>query len=223
MTERPRVIQRILGRLGGGAGGEPTLRRHFPGVTFYRPELCVIPTTDNVSIGAHSVLDAVRVFNWDERIRVSVGRYCSVGFETILLGGGEHRQDHFTTRNIWEITGMPAPARVRAKGDLVIGHDVWIGMRATILSGVELGTGSVVGAGAVVTRSLPPYSIAVGTPARVVRRRFDPETIDLLMRSEWWNREPDELTALSDSFARGYGVEENRGVFERLAGRVRRG
>ena len=73
------------------------------------------------------------------------------------------------------------------KGDIVIGNDVWIGYEAVILAGVTIGDGAVIGARAVVTKDIPPYTIVVGVPAKPIRKRFSQETIDLLLKIKWWN------------------------------------
>jgi serine acetyltransferase len=75
---------------------------------------------------------------------------------------------------------------IESKGEISIEDDVWIGSGAIVLSGVTIGRGSVVGAGSVVTKSIPPYSVAVGNPARVVKRRFRDKTIENLERLRWW-------------------------------------
>ncbi|TGV65023.1 CatB-related O-acetyltransferase, partial [Mesorhizobium sp. M00.F.Ca.ET.158.01.1.1] len=73
------------------------------------------------------------------------------------------------------------------KGPITVGHDVWIGARAIILSGVTIGNGAVIGAGAIVTGGIPPYAIAVGNPARILRYRFAPDVIDRLQSLKWWD------------------------------------
>ena len=70
---------------------------------------------------------------------------------------------------------------------IVIGSDVWIGRGATILGGVKIGSGAIIGANATVTRDIPPYAIAAGNPAKVIRYRFDEETIKKFMAIQWWN------------------------------------
>ena len=73
------------------------------------------------------------------------------------------------------------------KGDIVLGNDVWIGYEAVILAGVTIGDGAVVGARAVVTKDVPPYTIVGGVPAKPIRKRFSQEKIDTLLKIKWWN------------------------------------
>ena len=75
-----------------------------------------------------------------------------------------------------------------------IGHDVWIGYGAIIMDGVTIGTGAVVAAAAVVTKDVPPYAIVAGVPARIIRYRFDDDTIRRLLESRWWDF-PEEFIA----------------------------
>ena len=73
------------------------------------------------------------------------------------------------------------------KGDIVIGNDVWIGYEAVILSGVTIGDGAIIGARAVVTKDVPPYTIAGGVPAKAIRKRFSDDTVSALLKSKWWD------------------------------------
>lgn len=82
-----------------------------------------------------------------------------------------------------------------SKGDVVIGHDVWIGAGAVILSGITIGSGSVIGAATVVSKDVPPYSIFVGNPGRVIKTRFNNEEILALLSLEWWNWADTKLEA----------------------------
>ncbi|MEQ9248087.1 MAG: CatB-related O-acetyltransferase, partial [Nitratireductor sp.] len=74
-----------------------------------------------------------------------------------------------------------------SRGDTIVGNDVWIGRQAQIMPGVTIGDGAVIGAHAVVASDIPPYAIAVGNPARVLRVRFAPETVAALIEIAWWN------------------------------------
>ncbi len=84
-------------------------------------------------------------------------------------------------------------SRIHRKGQIIVGSDVWIGDRATILGGVTIGNGAVVAAGAVVTKDVPPYAIVGGNPAEVISYRFDRETCTKLNKIQWWNFSDDEL------------------------------
>lgn len=79
------------------------------------------------------------------------------------------------------------------KGDIVVGNDVWIGYEAVILSGVTIGDGAVIGARAVVTKDVPPYTVVGGVPARPIKKRFDDETIAKLQKLSWWDWDKDKI------------------------------
>ena len=130
------------------------------------------------------------------RDRVFVGRYSSIG-RRVSIGAGRHDIDGLSTSPALsagaEARPYTADERERLKlkprpprGATAIMHDVWIGDGAVIMPGVTIGTGAVVGANAVVTRDAPPYAIVAGCPARVLRHRFDPDTMNALLASEWW-------------------------------------
>jgi chloramphenicol O-acetyltransferase type B len=118
-----------------------------------------------------------------------IGAFCSIAVGVKIFLGGEHRLDWVTTypfNIIWE-KGRGIKGHPKTKGDVVVGNDVLIGAEALILSGVTIGDGAVIGARAIVTRNIPSYAIAVGNPARVVKKRFDEETIGRLMTIKWWD------------------------------------
>lgn len=79
------------------------------------------------------------------------------------------------------------------KGDIVVGNDVWIGFEAVILAGVKIGDGAIIGARAVVTKDVPPYTIVGGVPAKTIRKRFSDEDIATLMALKWWDLSPAQI------------------------------
>lgn len=83
---------------------------------------------------------------------------------------------------------------------VVIGNDVWIGARATILEGVTIGDGAVIAAGAIVTKDVPPYSIVGGVPAKIIKYRFDEETIKKLLELKWWEKDQAWIKSHADDF-----------------------
>lgn len=93
------------------------------------------------------------------------------------------------------ITGIPKNEKI------TIGHDVWIGRDVTILTGVTIGHGAVVAAGAVVTKDVPPYAVVGGVPAKLIRYRFDEDTIAALLKSAWWTWGDEKLRTYADDFS----------------------
>lgn len=158
--------------------------------------ICSVTPGAFVDIGAFCNLSGGTINN------VRFGRYCSMA-TGVVIGSHEHPTDWLTTSrtayfpqvNGWK--ELVAPHR----GDEIrrglrpfkdscpiteIGDDVWIGQGAFIKSGVTIGTGSIIGARAIVLRDVPPYSIVVGTPGRVVRSRFPEATVARLLAVQWW-------------------------------------
>lgn len=139
-----------------------------------------------------------RLLLWDDKERIEIGSFCSIADDVAIFGGGEHRPDWVTTYPLRIAFGDEDAGRdghPSSKGPTVIGHDVWIGFRATILSGVRIGNGAVIGAGAVVTDDVPAYAIVAGNPARLVRFRFSVEQVQGLQRLAWWDWDVEMIRA----------------------------
>lgn len=96
----------------------------------------------------------------------------------------------------WGGAIAPVKDELPLKGDTVVGNDVWIGQNVTVMPGIHIGDGAIIGTNSTVASDIPPYSIAVGNPARVIRKRFDDEMIRLLERLQWWNRPIEEIDRL---------------------------
>ena len=90
--------------------------------------------------------------------------------------------------------------KVEESKQTIIGNDVFIGVNVTVLDGVKIGDGAVIGAGAVVVDDIPSYAIAVGVPAKVVKYRFDDQTINALLEKQWWNASEEELKKVERNF-----------------------
>jgi acetyltransferase-like isoleucine patch superfamily enzyme len=93
----------------------------------------------------------------------------------------------------WKLEGAIKDGTPATKGDIIIGSDVWLGTDATILSGVTIGHGTVVATRSVVTRDIPPYAMAVGAPARVIRYRFSEDVIKKLLEIQWWEWDDEQI------------------------------
>jgi acetyltransferase-like isoleucine patch superfamily enzyme len=127
-----------------------------------------------------------------------IGRYCSIARGCVI--GTNHHPYHFLTTSsvfytkVWGIAGVKDRKKeMNAGKKTTIGHDVWIGTNSIIMGGVDLGTGSIVGAGSIVTKDVPPYSIVVGSPARIIKYRFDEQVIAKLLKSCWWELPENKL------------------------------
>lgn len=130
----------------------------------------------------------------------TIGAFSSIG-PAVLLGLGEHPIDFTSTSPAFYSTRRQcgetfAPADVfPERRPIIVGNDVWIGARAFIRDGVTIGDGAIVAAGAVVTRDVPPYAIVGGTPAKLIRLRFDESVIARLLAIAWWNWNDERLRA----------------------------
>lgn len=137
-------------------------------------------------------------FNNDKLI---IGKFCQIasGVE-FVMNGANHQMNSISTFpfNIFEGWDADAPeiSDLPIKGDTIIGNDVWIGQNAVILPGVHIGDGAIIGANSVVGSDVPAYTIVVGNPAKEVRKRFDSEMIDLMLKFKWWDKSIDEINAL---------------------------
>ncbi|MBO4552864.1 CatB-related O-acetyltransferase [bacterium] len=135
--------------------------------------------------------------------RTRIGKFCSIA-SNVMIGTTTHPTQFLSSSsvfykdisNVTEGLALPRSKWVKYtfSEPVTIGNDVWIGRSAIVMDGLTIGDGAIVGAGAVVTHDVPPYAIAVGVPARVIKYRFDEETIKRLLKVRWWDQ-PDEVIA----------------------------
>lgn len=122
--------------------------------------------------------------------KVIIGKYCSISKNVRIITGGIHPSNWGSTypfRAKWDLLGKFEDGMPYSKGDVVIGNDVWIGTGVTILSGVEIGHGAILAACSVIAKDVPPYAVFGGNPAKLIRYRFDEQTISNLLEKAWWN------------------------------------
>ena len=130
-------------------------------------------------------------------VHANIGKYCSIA--DCIIGMGRHSLDNLSTSSIFTSmkngtghvwTDMDSYEEYKT---INIGNDVWIGTRAIIMPGVKIGNGAVVGAGAIVTKDVPPYAVVGGVPAKIIKYRFSEDVIKLLEELQWWNLDEDIL------------------------------
>jgi chloramphenicol O-acetyltransferase type B len=154
----------------------------------------------NCTFGRFSYVAGGRVVN------TTVGAFTSIGNDVLIGGFGRHPTRWVTTHPAFYSTRAQT-SRYFASRDrfseharVTIGNDVWIGTRAMVLDGVRIGDGAIVGAGSIVTKDIADYEVVAGVPARHLRFRFDPATVALLKKSQWWRLETEQLHTLAELF-----------------------
>ena len=157
--------------------------------------------------------------------KLIIGKFCQIaaGVE-FVMNGANHQMNAATTFPFYTLEGWdmepPALSDLPLKGDTVIGNDVWIGQNAVILPGVRIGDGAIIGANSVVGSDIEPYTVAAGNPARVLRKRFDPELTELLLRLRWWDKETEEINALIPVLTCGEPETLKKELKKRMVGSV---
>ncbi|XQP55608.1 MAG: CatB-related O-acetyltransferase [Mycoplasmoidaceae bacterium] len=164
-------------------------------LTYIKP---TIKNKKKIIVGDYSYYDGpnfekqvTHCYPWYKE-KLIIGKFCAIaqGVE-FMMNGANHCMNGASTYPFYIFKGWdhkPWPQqKLTIKGDTVIGNDVWIGQKAVILPGVKIGDGAIIGAYTIVGSDIPPYSIAVGNPARVVKKRFSQKVINHLLKVKWWN------------------------------------
>ena len=145
----------------------------------------------NVKIGRYSYIGRNNGVT-----NAEIGSFCSIG-SFVTIGGGIHPLNRISTSplfydagNDWKTSDFISKDNKEVDQLLtIVGNDVWIGDYSYIKAGVKIGDGVIIGAGAVVTKDVPPYSIVGGVPAKVIRYRFSEEIIERLLEIKWWDKD----------------------------------
>ena len=185
---------------------DPNTIHPIPG---YDKEIYVKPTIKNpqIIVGDFTYIadsdfesHVTHLYEWNGD-RLIIGKFCQIaaGVE-FVMNGANHQMNAVSTFPFFTLEGWNASAPQKSdmslKGDTVIGNDVWIGQNATIMPGVHIGDGAIIGANSLVSKDIEPYTIVAGNPIRVIRKRFDDELIDLLERFKWWDKSIEEINNL---------------------------
>jgi virginiamycin A acetyltransferase len=202
------------------AGPDPTARHPLPGetsVVFLKP----VVRNPQIEVGDYTYYhDFEDPLGFEKNVRYAfpfegdrlvIGKFCSIAAgATFLLNGGNHRIDGVSSYPFgvfgqgWEAA---MPETWPSRGDTVVGHDVWIGYRATLLPGCAVGHGAVIGAMSVVTGEVPPYAIVAGNPARVVGMRHPEPDVARLLAIAWWDWPIERIAANVRTIALGTADE----------------
>lgn len=153
-----------------------------------------------VGKGSYSA-NAVNVHHVNRDTLIKIGNYTSIGLNLKIISSGGHCPDRLTT---YPFLGDV----IFKKGDVNIGSDVWIGDDVTIMGGVNIGNGAVIGTGSIVTKSVEPYSISAGIPARHLRYRLSKEIIEMLEKMAWWELPDETVRKISRHLVNGSGPED---------------
>lgn len=136
----------------------------------------------------------VNIISWSDEYKIRVGKYCSIGRDCNFFLHANHRPDWITTSS--QLLGPVTPeianlhmemGHPTCKGDIIVGNDVWIGAKSTLMSGIKIGDGAIIAAGALVTKDVEPYSVVGGNPAKHLKFRFSDSQIEKLLKIQWWN------------------------------------
>jgi len=127
-------------------------------------------------------------------VTLKIGAFCSIAKGVSIYLGGNHHTEWVAMSELNNLMGydLSQPAKremsqISTKGTVTIGNDVWLGVNSTILSGVTIGDGAVIGLNAIVAKDVPPYAVVVGNPAKVVKKRFEEDIIEDLLKIKWWD------------------------------------
>jgi acetyltransferase-like isoleucine patch superfamily enzyme len=156
--------------------------------------------TGKHSYGIHNIT----LRSWNEGAHLYIGSFCSIAKNQTVFLGGSHRSDWTTTFPFGHIYNNNFPAgRINGrhghpatKGHVIIEHDVWIGIGCTIMSGITIGTGSILAAQSVVVKDVEPYTIVGGNPAKPIKKRFSENIICKLLEINWWDRSDEEINKI---------------------------
>lgn len=188
----------------------PNKNEKFPNKNV--PSVCFIKnviTRPNIEIGDYTYYDDTNgADKFEEHVthhyeflgdKLIIGKFCQIASGIkIIMNGANHRMNSVTTypfnimENGWEKV-TPKLEDLPFKGDTIIGNDVWIGQNVTILPGVHIGDGAIIGANSVVTKDIPAYHIAGGNPCKIIRKRFNEELINYLEKIKWWDWEDEKI------------------------------
>ncbi|MCQ2121642.1 MAG: CatB-related O-acetyltransferase [Fibrobacter sp.] len=133
--------------------------------------------------------------------KLIIGKFCQIGAGVeFIMNGANHQMNSVSTYPFYVMEGWsenpPKFEDLPLKGDTVVGNDVWFGQNVTVLPGIHIGDGAIIGCNSVVSRDVPAYTIVAGNPIREIRKRFNDELIQLMEELKWWDKPAAEIEQL---------------------------
>lgn len=150
--------------------------------------------------------DPEDIYNFEKNVKylfefmddkLIIGKFCQIATGVrFIMNGSNHAMDGISTYPFKVFGGAWSDASMDVinKGNTVIGNDVWMGNSVTVMQGIKIGDGAIIGTNSLVTKDVAPYSVVGGNPARVIRKRFDDETIEFLLDLAWWDWDIEKIT-----------------------------
>lgn len=174
---------------------------------YYISENPVALSTFTVGSMSYICSSILNIYTTNRPTDILLGRHSSLASDIrMILSANHHYKNTISTGLMYPSTAPKQPADNNKKNpayrnvnnnhyQIIIGHDVWIGIGATIMGGVKIGSGAIIGTNAMVTKNVPPYAVVVGNPGRIIRYRFDADTIRKLLAIKWWNWDKEKISA----------------------------
>lgn len=157
-----------------------------------------------VTVG-NATYGGLNIINHSDSYKLQIGHFCSIGPDVLFVVCGDHRTDTISTYP-FGVRYFGKKYEATSKGNIIISDDVWIGTRSTILSGVTVGQGAIITAGALVTKDVPPYSVVGGVPAKIIKKRFNDKEIHELLKIDYSKLTPDTIVNNEELFNVKYSL-----------------
>ena len=186
-----------------------------------------IITNPQIIVGDYTYYDDPEdVYNFEKNVlylfdfmgdKLIIGKFCQIATGVrFIMNGSNHAMNGFSTypfKVFGQSWAEKDPMQVVSKGNTVIGNDVWIGNCATIMQGVKIGDGAIIGTNSLVTKDVEPYTIVGGNPAKEIRKRFDDETIQMLLALKWWDWDVQKITDNLETITSGK-IDKLKRIYE---------
>lgn len=169
---------------------------------------------DLVEVGKYSY-GGLQVIAHNDKSKLKIGNFCSIAGDVVFILSGDHYIDRIMTFPL-KVKCLGETQEGFSKGNIIIGDDVWIGYRSTILSGVTIGQGAVIAAGSVVTKDVPPYAVVGGVPAKIIKYRFPDDIVNELINIDWSLLTQKQITKSIDLLYQKIECKENLETVKKL-------